>query len=203
WDTEVYYDSTTGVSAYYSKNTSALSAQLESDEDGPSEADKSEIDPLIRESTDTLLMGDEEIKLNSHEDIDDLVLIPRVFKKPLDSRDPISKTFDMTITNPLFDFDSEFTLNSDNPIFDIQNQESDESETETIIKEVQIHSSQSTAQIPPSFGLVFLGNFSKVHSLDLFYSGDENEVNDPGIIVTEVDLKFWKKFHRRLNRLAL
>ncbi|GJR40570.1 hypothetical protein Tco_1216254 [Tanacetum coccineum] len=112
---------------------------------------KSEIDPLIRESTDTFLMGDEEIKLNSHKDIDDLVPIPRAFEKLLDSHDPISKTFDMTITNPLFDFDSEFTLNSDNPIFDIQIEESDESETETIMEEVQIHSSQSTAQIPPSY----------------------------------------------------
>ncbi|GJW37308.1 hypothetical protein Tco_0060228 [Tanacetum coccineum] len=156
-------------------------------------------------------------------------------KKPLDSCDMISKTFDMTITNPLFDFDSEFTLNSDNPKFDIQNEESDESKTKTIMEEVQIHSSQSTAQIPPSygklnfdltmpnpiltfsqfrygifgshyvfdilgprllfslsygFGLVFPENFSKVHSLDLFDSGDENEVFDPGIIVTDVDSKF-------------
>ncbi|GKA08926.1 hypothetical protein Tco_0688257, partial [Tanacetum coccineum] len=80
--------------------------------------DKSEIDPLIRESMDTFLMGDEEIELNSHEDIDDHVPIPMVSKEPLDSRDPISKAFNMTI-NTLFDFDSEFTLNLDNPIFDI------------------------------------------------------------------------------------
>ncbi|GJV96050.1 hypothetical protein Tco_1547627 [Tanacetum coccineum] len=113
----------------------------ESDEDEPSEAEKSKVDPLIRESMDTFLMGVEEIKLNSHEDIDDLVPIPKVSEKPLDSLDLISKTFDITITNPLFDFDSEFTLNSDNPIFDIQNEESDESETETIMEEVQIHSS--------------------------------------------------------------
>ncbi|GJS26782.1 reverse transcriptase domain-containing protein [Tanacetum coccineum] len=117
-------------------NTVEYTYSDESDEDEPSEADKSEIDPLIRESTDTFLMGDEEIELNSHKDIDDLVPIPRVSEKPLDSCDPISKTFDMTITNPLFDFDFEFTLNSDNPIFDIQNEESDESETETIMKEV-------------------------------------------------------------------
>nr|GEZ15563.1 hypothetical protein [Tanacetum cinerariifolium] len=167
WDTEVYYDTTTGVSAYYSKTTFALSQNLEvlgkqiayisqnleyqpgpdhpntveytysdaSDEDEPSELDKSEIDLFIRESTDTFLMGDEEIRLNSHEDIDDLVPIPRVSENPLDSLDLISKTFDMTITNPLFDFDSEFTLNPDNPIFDIQNEGSDESETETLMEE--------------------------------------------------------------------
>ncbi|GKA72601.1 hypothetical protein Tco_0778817 [Tanacetum coccineum] len=137
WDAEVYYDTTTSVSAHYSETTSLLSPQIEvlgkqiayisqnlhhqpgpghphtvyysdsdeSDEDEPSKAEKSKINPLIRELTDTFLMRDEEIKLNSHEDIDDLVPIPRVSEKPLDFRDPISKTFDMTITNPLFDFD--------------------------------------------------------------------------------------------------
>nr|GFA53552.1 hypothetical protein [Tanacetum cinerariifolium] len=102
-------------------------------EDEPSEAKKTEIDPLIREPSNTFLMGDEEIELNSHENIDELVPIPRVSEKPLDSLDPILKTFDMTITNPLFDFDSEFTLNLDDPIFDIQNEKSDESKTETIM----------------------------------------------------------------------
>ncbi|GJV47231.1 hypothetical protein Tco_1437443 [Tanacetum coccineum] len=96
-------------------------------------------------------MRDEEIELNSHEDIDDLVPISMVFEKPLDSLDCISNTFDMTITDPLFDFDSEFTLNSDNPIFGIHNEESDESKTETIMDEVQNHSPQSTAQIPPLY----------------------------------------------------
>ncbi|GJT76950.1 hypothetical protein Tco_1043675 [Tanacetum coccineum] len=87
-------------------------------------------------------MGDKEIKFNPLKGIDDPVPIPRVSEKPLDSLDLISESFKMTITNPLFDFDSEFTLNSDNPIFDIQNEESDESDTETIMDEVQIHSSQ-------------------------------------------------------------
>nr|GEX61690.1 hypothetical protein [Tanacetum cinerariifolium] len=204
-------------------------------EDEPSEAKKSEIDPLIRERYDSFLIGDKEIKFNHLKDIDDLVPILRVSEKPLDSLDPISKTFDMTITNPFFDFDSEFSFNSDNPIFDIQNEESDESETETIMDKVKIHSSQSTAQIPPlyekltfdltipkliltfshfrygifgsyrvfdilgprllfslsyGFHLVFPENFSKIHSLYLFDSGDENEVFDPGIIVIDIDSKF-------------
>ncbi|GJS12453.1 hypothetical protein Tco_0406925 [Tanacetum coccineum] len=67
-------------------------------EDKPSEAKKSEIDPLIREPSDTFLMGDKEIKFNPLKGIDDPVPIPR-------------------------------------------NEESDESDTETIIDEVQIHSS--------------------------------------------------------------
>ncbi|GJT79884.1 hypothetical protein Tco_1054226 [Tanacetum coccineum] len=120
-------------------------------EDEPLEAKKSEIDPLIREPSDTFLMRGAKIKFNPLKDIDDPVPIPRVSEKPLGSLDSISETFDMTITNPLFDFDSKFTLNSDNPIFDIQNEESDESETETIMEEVQIYSSQSTTQIPPSY----------------------------------------------------
>ncbi|GJV43163.1 hypothetical protein Tco_1427699 [Tanacetum coccineum] len=89
--------------------------------------------------------------LNPLEDCDELFPIPRVSEKPLDSLDCISKTFDMIITDPLFDFDSEFTLNLDNPILDIQNKESDESETETIMDEVQINSTQTTAQIPPPY----------------------------------------------------
>ncbi|GKB03562.1 putative reverse transcriptase domain-containing protein [Tanacetum coccineum] len=71
---------------------------------------------------------------------DDHVPIPRLSEKPFNYLDPISKTFDMTIPNPLFNLDSEFTLNSNNPIFDIQNEESDESEMETIMEKVQIHS---------------------------------------------------------------
>ncbi|GJS01700.1 hypothetical protein Tco_0318208 [Tanacetum coccineum] len=120
-------------------------------EDEPSEAEKSKINPLIREPFDAFLMGDKEIKFNPLKDIDDVVPIPRVSAKPLDSLDLISKTFDMIITSPLFDFDSEFTLNSDNPIFDVQNEDSDESETDTIMEEVQIHNSQSSAQIPPLY----------------------------------------------------
>ncbi|GKB96592.1 reverse transcriptase domain-containing protein, partial [Tanacetum coccineum] len=53
----------------------------------------------------------EKDQFNSHEDIDDLVPIPR-------------------------------------------NEESDESETETIMEEVKIHSSQSTTQIPPPYGKI-------------------------------------------------
>ncbi|GKD40037.1 hypothetical protein Tco_1260244 [Tanacetum coccineum] len=143
----------------------------------------------------------------------------------------------MTITDPLFDFDSEFTLYSDNPIFGIHNEESDESETETIMDEVQNHIPQSTAQIPPpyeklnfditmpkpiltfsrfrygifgsyrvldilgprllvslpyDFGLVFLKEYRKFLSLDIFLIGDENEVFDPGIIVIYVQSKVWK-----------
>nr|GFA24594.1 NAC domain-containing protein [Tanacetum cinerariifolium] len=79
--------------------------------DEPSEAKKSKISTFIREPSDTFLIGDKEIKFNPLKDIDDPVPIPRVSEKPLDSLDLISKTFDMTITNPLFDFNSEFTLN--------------------------------------------------------------------------------------------
>ncbi|GJT52441.1 reverse transcriptase domain-containing protein [Tanacetum coccineum] len=107
-------------------------------DDEPSEAKKSEINPLIREPSDTFLMGDKEIKFNPLKDIDDPVSIPRVSEKPLDSLD--SETFVMTISNPLFDFDYEFTSIFDNPIFDIQNEDSDESKMETIMEDVQIHS---------------------------------------------------------------
>nr|GEW70559.1 hypothetical protein [Tanacetum cinerariifolium] len=102
-------------------------------EDEPFEAKKSEINPIIREPFDTFLMGYTEIKFNPFKDIDDPVPIPRVSEKPLDSLDSTSETFKMTIINPLVDFDSEFSLNLDDLIFDIQNEESDESEIKTIM----------------------------------------------------------------------
>ncbi|GJY61826.1 reverse transcriptase domain-containing protein [Tanacetum coccineum] len=131
-EAKVYHDTTTNMSAHYSKTTFASSEQVE---DEPLEAKKSKINPLIREPPNTFLMRDKEIDLNSHENIDDLVPILRVSEKPLDSLECISKTFDMTITDPLFDFDS--TLNSDNLIVGIHNEESDESEMETIMDEAE------------------------------------------------------------------
>ncbi|GJR78655.1 hypothetical protein Tco_0149440 [Tanacetum coccineum] len=172
----------------------------------------------------------------------------KVSEKPLDSLDCISKTFEMTITDPLFDFDFKFTLNSDNPIFGIHNEESDESKTETIMDEVQNHSPQSTAQIPPpyeklnfditmpkpiltfsrfrygifgsyrvldilgprllvslsyDFGLVFLKEYHKFLSLDIFLIGHENEVFDLGIIVIYVESKVWKSSTEDIPALLL
>ncbi|GJS26475.1 hypothetical protein Tco_0487095 [Tanacetum coccineum] len=117
--------------------------------DDPSEAENSEVDSLIKEPSDTFLMRNEDIKLKPPMDVDNPVSIPRVSEKPLD---PILETSKTTITDPLFDFYSEFTVNSDNPILDIQNKESDEFNTETIMDEVQINSTQNTAQIPPPYG---------------------------------------------------
>ncbi|GJR02270.1 hypothetical protein Tco_0525254 [Tanacetum coccineum] len=111
----------------------------------PSEADKLEIYTLIGEPPDTFLMEDKEIELNPFKDIDDSVPIPRVSVTPLDSFDSFFDSYDTSYTNPS-ELDSEYTLNYDNPIFNIQNEHSDEPETETIMDEVH-----STIQIPPMF----------------------------------------------------
>ncbi|GJS73258.1 hypothetical protein Tco_0706099 [Tanacetum coccineum] len=79
--------------------------------DDPSEEKNSDINSLIKGPSDTFLIGDEDIKLNPPMDVDNLVPIPRVSEKPLDSLDPILETFKTTITDPLFDFNSKFTLN--------------------------------------------------------------------------------------------
>ncbi|GJR19947.1 reverse transcriptase domain-containing protein [Tanacetum coccineum] len=101
-------------------------------DDEPLETERSEIYTLIEEPPDTFLMGDEEIKFNPFKDINDPIPIPRVFETPLDS-------FDSSLDN----FDTAFT----NPIFDIQNEDSDASKTKTIIDEVQIDSLQITALV--------------------------------------------------------
>ncbi|GJR96704.1 hypothetical protein Tco_0268878 [Tanacetum coccineum] len=73
--------------------------------DDTSEAKNSEIDSLIKGPSDTFLMESEDIKLNPPMDVDNLVPIPRVSEKPLDSLDLILETSKMTINDPLFDFD--------------------------------------------------------------------------------------------------
>ncbi|GKA94127.1 reverse transcriptase domain-containing protein [Tanacetum coccineum] len=86
--------------------------------DEPLKAEKSEINHVIREPSNTFLIGYEEIKFNPLKDIYDPVPIPRVFETPLDSLNSFLDTFGTTFTNPLFELDSEYTLNYDNLIFD-------------------------------------------------------------------------------------
>nr|GEV63893.1 hypothetical protein [Tanacetum cinerariifolium] len=165
-----------------------------------------------------LLKGNQ---FNPIKDIDDPVPIPRVSETPLDSFDSCLDSFDTAFTNPLFELDSEYTLNYDNPIFDVQNEDIDASEKETIIDEVQI---DSTTQNSPMFealipdmtmhdiilyrirhgivhssrlsfylGLLFPEGVSESHSLDSFELGDENTVFDPGTVV----IKGWIKHYYR------
>ncbi|GJZ54543.1 ribonuclease H-like domain-containing protein [Tanacetum coccineum] len=186
--------------------------------DEPSKADKSEIYTLIGEPPDTFLMENEEIKLNPSKDSDDSVPIPRVSVTPLDSLDSFFDSYDTSYTNPS-ELDSEYTLNYDNLIFNIQNEHSDEPETETIMDEVHI-----TVQIPPLFeeltsdksmqdiilhqirhGMVnssrlsvYLNLFSPEDnfeslSSDSFELGDQNVVFDPGILFISGVFSFTRK----------
>ncbi|GJW33061.1 hypothetical protein Tco_0053093 [Tanacetum coccineum] len=180
--------------------------------------DKSEIYTLIGEPPDTFLMEDEEIELNSFKDIDDSVPIPRVSVTPLDSLDSFFDSYDTSYTYPS-ELDSEYTLNYDNLIFNIQNEHCDEHETETIMDEVY-----STVQIPPLFeeltfdkstqdiilhrirhGMVYSSrlsfyldlfspedNFGSLSS-DSFELGDQNVVFDPGIFFINGVFSFTRK----------
>jgi hypothetical protein len=69
------------------------------------------LEKLLNEEP-SLSLPPKEVEFNPLKDIDDLV--PRV-----------SETFDMTFTNPLFDFESDFHLISNNLIFDIPIDESE------------------------------------------------------------------------------
>ncbi|PWA88254.1 WD40/YVTN repeat-like-containing domain-containing protein [Artemisia annua] len=53
-----------------------------------------------------------------------------------ESDDPVFENFKTTFTNPLFDFEPEFTMISDNPLFDIQIKDSDESVTKPEVTNV-------------------------------------------------------------------
>ncbi|GJV79802.1 hypothetical protein Tco_1515672 [Tanacetum coccineum] len=85
-----------------------------------------DIDLLLGEHLDTLSTGDKEIDFDPIRDIeelerllaDDPVPVPSVFDAPLGHSDLISRLFDMTFSNPLFDFNDDSTLCNDNPLFD-------------------------------------------------------------------------------------
>ncbi|GJS05690.1 hypothetical protein Tco_0322198 [Tanacetum coccineum] len=49
---------------------------------------------------------------------DDPVPIPKVFDAPLGNSDSVRKSYDVTFSNPLFDFNDDYTLCYDNPLFD-------------------------------------------------------------------------------------
>ncbi|GJZ80027.1 hypothetical protein Tco_0644864 [Tanacetum coccineum] len=80
----------------------------------------------LGEHLDTLLMRDREIDFNPIRDIeelerllaDDPVPIPRVFDEPIGNSDSVTRSYDVTFSNPLFDFNDDFTLCNDNPLFD-------------------------------------------------------------------------------------
>ncbi|GKC28701.1 hypothetical protein Tco_1035995, partial [Tanacetum coccineum] len=80
---------------------------------------KVDIDLPFGENLDTLSIGDREIDFNPS-DLETIgpVLDPRMFDVPLGNDDSISRYFDVTISNPLFDFDDSYSLITDNKIFD-------------------------------------------------------------------------------------
>ncbi|GJR34212.1 hypothetical protein Tco_1209896 [Tanacetum coccineum] len=85
-----------------------------------------DIDLLLGEHLDTLSTGDREIDFNPIRDIeelerllaDDPVPVPRVFDEPLGNSDSVPRSYDVTFSNPLFNFNDDFTLCNDNPLFD-------------------------------------------------------------------------------------
>ncbi|GJZ05944.1 NAC domain-containing protein [Tanacetum coccineum] len=78
-----------------------------------------DIDLPFREHLDTLSTGDREIDFNPSDlETIDPVPDPRMFNVPLDNDDSISRSFDVTISNPLFDFDDNYSLIIDNKNFD-------------------------------------------------------------------------------------
>ncbi|GKF96659.1 hypothetical protein Tco_0292480 [Tanacetum coccineum] len=85
-----------------------------------------DIDLLLGEHLNTLLTGDREIDFNPIRDIeelewllaDDPVPLPRMFDKPFGNSDSVPRSYDVTFSNLLFDFNDDYTLCYDNLLFD-------------------------------------------------------------------------------------
>nr|GEX96875.1 hypothetical protein [Tanacetum cinerariifolium] len=74
---------------------------------------KVDIDLPFREHLDTLLMEDREIDFTN-----ELIPVPWVFDEPLGNSDSVPRSDDATFSNLLFDFNDDYTLCYDNPLFD-------------------------------------------------------------------------------------
>ncbi|GJZ27992.1 hypothetical protein Tco_0572639 [Tanacetum coccineum] len=80
---------------------------------------KVDIDLPFGEHLDTLSTGDREIDFNPRDiETNDLIPVLRVFDEPLCNSDSVPKSYDVTFSNPLFDFNDDYTLCYDNPLFD-------------------------------------------------------------------------------------
>ncbi|GJR31214.1 hypothetical protein Tco_1107446, partial [Tanacetum coccineum] len=80
---------------------------------------KVDIDLPFGEHLDTLSTGDREIDFNPSDlETIDPVPDPRMFEVPLGNDDFISRSFDVTISNPLFNFDENYSLIIDKKKFD-------------------------------------------------------------------------------------
>ncbi|GJX94279.1 hypothetical protein Tco_0348865 [Tanacetum coccineum] len=87
---------------------------------------KVDTDLPFGEHLDTLLAGDREIDFNPIRDIeelerllvDDPVPVPKVFDEPLGNSDSVPRSYDVTFSNPPFDFNDDYALCYDNPLFD-------------------------------------------------------------------------------------
>ncbi|GKD13291.1 hypothetical protein Tco_1197698 [Tanacetum coccineum] len=88
--------------------------------------EKLDIDLPLGDHLDTLSTGDREVDFNPSRDIEELecllvdypVPVPMVFDEPLGNFNSLSRSYDVTFSNPLFDFNDDFTLCNDNPLFD-------------------------------------------------------------------------------------
>nr|GEU40637.1 NAC domain-containing protein [Tanacetum cinerariifolium] len=79
---------------------------------------KVDIDLPIREHLDTLSTGDREIDFNPRDiETNDPIPDPMMFDLPLGNDDLVSRSFNVTYLNPLFDFDDNYSLIIDNKIF--------------------------------------------------------------------------------------
>nr|GEY17031.1 hypothetical protein [Tanacetum cinerariifolium] len=72
---------------------------------------KVDINLPFGEHLDTLLIGDREIDFKPRDiEISDIIPIPWVFDEPLGNSDSVPRSYDVTFSNPLFDFNDDYTI---------------------------------------------------------------------------------------------
>ncbi|GJT63528.1 hypothetical protein Tco_1007061 [Tanacetum coccineum] len=98
-----------------------ISTILERENDEFIKSSVDDLVPIPRDSEVTSVYDDLERRIDFNpRDIEtnDLIPVPWVFDEPLGNSDSVPRSYDVTFSNPLFDFNDDYTLCYDNPLFD-------------------------------------------------------------------------------------
>ncbi|GKC08662.1 hypothetical protein Tco_1000272, partial [Tanacetum coccineum] len=140
--------------------------------DEPLDVEESKIYPLIRESSNTFLMGDEEIKVDPFKEINDPILNPKASKTILDSIDSISDSEEPETKTIMDEIHSTVQIP---PLF--EELTSDKSIHDIILHQIR-HGMVNSSHLSFYLGLLFLEDNFESLSSDSFELGHTDHGDD-------------------------
>ncbi|GJY51251.1 hypothetical protein Tco_0442098 [Tanacetum coccineum] len=171
---------------------------------------KVDINLPFGEHLDTLLMEDREIDFNLRDiETNELIPVPSVFDAPLGNSNSVPRSYDVTFSNPLFDFNDDYTLCYNNPLFDEEFEDIsslDPSESTPVINESTLLvipplaskqlSLREVERLDPFFSLTQSGGTTRV--MEAFSSGFHH-MPSPHLAAYSPKEVMYRYYHPRLT----